>query len=114
MPPAAIRAALGVGAWTNDMAFVPVAVREDIHKTTSFVGRAVLCGGLKGDMTTDERDEWTNASYLNRIERHFTALRYIAVGSTDHRSHQEQNSMMPPGDETRVHLRNDHGSGRAR
>jgi transposase len=36
----------------------------------------------------------TNASYLNRIECHFTALRYFALNGTDHRSHQEQNSMI--------------------
>ncbi len=36
----------------------------------------------------------TNASYLNRIECHFTALRYFALNGTDHRSHEEQNSMI--------------------
>jgi hypothetical protein len=36
----------------------------------------------------------TNASYLNRIECHFTALRYFALNGTDHRSHDEQNSMI--------------------
>jgi transposase len=36
----------------------------------------------------------TNASFLNRIECHFTALRYFALDGTDHRSHQEQNSMI--------------------
>ena len=34
----------------------------------------------------------TNASYLNRIECHFTALRYFALNGTDHRNHDEQNS----------------------
>jgi len=32
----------------------------------------------------------TNASWLNRIESHFTALRKFALDNTDHRSHQEQ------------------------
>jgi transposase len=36
----------------------------------------------------------TNASFLNRIECHFTALRYFALNGTDHRSHDEQNSMI--------------------
>jgi hypothetical protein len=35
-----------------------------------------------------------NASFLNRIECHFTALRYFALNGTDHRSHEEQNSMI--------------------
>ena len=34
----------------------------------------------------------TNASWLNWIECEFTALRYFALGGTDHRSHQEQNT----------------------
>jgi transposase len=36
----------------------------------------------------------TNTSWLNRIEGHFQALRYLALDGTDHRSHQEQNSMI--------------------
>jgi len=32
----------------------------------------------------------TNASWLNRIESHFTALRKFALDDTDYRSHQEQ------------------------
>ena len=36
----------------------------------------------------------TNASWLNRIEGHFQALRYFALDGTDHRCHQEQNSMI--------------------
>jgi transposase len=38
----------------------------------------------------------TNASFLNRIECHFAALRYFALDGTDHRSHDEQNSMIRP------------------
>ena len=34
----------------------------------------------------------TNASWLNRIEAQFQALRYFALDGTDHRSHDEQNS----------------------
>jgi transposase len=36
----------------------------------------------------------TNASFLNRIECHFAALRYFALDGTDHRDHDEQNSMI--------------------
>lgn len=36
----------------------------------------------------------TNASWLNRIEAQFTALRYFALDGTDHRSHEEQNRMI--------------------
>jgi len=32
----------------------------------------------------------TNASWLNRIECHFTALKKFALASSDHRSHEEQ------------------------
>jgi len=36
----------------------------------------------------------TNASWLNRIECQFQALRYFTLDGTDHRSHHEQNSMI--------------------
>jgi len=36
----------------------------------------------------------TNASWLNRIEAQFQALRYFALDGTDHRTHGEQNSMI--------------------
>ena len=36
----------------------------------------------------------TNSSWLNRIEAQFTALRYFALDSTDHASHNEQASMI--------------------
>jgi transposase len=36
----------------------------------------------------------TNASWLNRIEAQFQALRYFILDGTDHRSHEEQNSMI--------------------
>jgi transposase len=36
----------------------------------------------------------TNASWLNRIEAQFQALRYFALDGTDHHSHDEQNSMI--------------------
>jgi transposase len=36
----------------------------------------------------------SNASWLNRIEAQFTALRYFALDGTDHRSHEEQGRMI--------------------
>jgi transposase len=36
----------------------------------------------------------TNASWMNRIEPQFQALRYFTLDGTDHRSHGEQNSMI--------------------
>ena len=36
----------------------------------------------------------TNASWLNRIEAQFTALRYFTLDSTDHPTHAEQASMI--------------------
>lgn len=36
----------------------------------------------------------TNASWLNRIEPQFTALRYFALDGTDHRDHAEQGQMI--------------------
>jgi hypothetical protein len=38
----------------------------------------------------------TNASWLNRIEYQFTALRYFTLDGTDHRSHEEQNRLAQP------------------
>jgi hypothetical protein len=35
-----------------------------------------------------------DASWLNRIEAQFTALRYFALDGTGHVSHQEQESMI--------------------
>ena len=36
----------------------------------------------------------TNASWLNRIEAQFQAMRYFTLDGTDHRCHEEQNSMI--------------------
>jgi hypothetical protein len=36
----------------------------------------------------------TNASFLNRIEAQFAALRNFTLDGTDHTSHQEQGSMI--------------------
>jgi hypothetical protein len=36
----------------------------------------------------------TNASWLNRIEGHFAALRYFTLDGTDHPSHKTQGSMI--------------------
>jgi len=51
-----------------------------------------------GDWAADNNVELayvpTNASWLNRIEGHFQALRYFALDGTDHKDHDEQNSMI--------------------
>jgi hypothetical protein len=51
-----------------------------------------------GDWATDNNVEFayvpTNASWLNRIEAQFHALRYFTLDGTDHAGHEEQNSMI--------------------
>jgi transposase len=51
-----------------------------------------------GDWAADNNVELaytpTNASWLNRIEAQFQALRYFALDGTDHQSHNEQNRMI--------------------
>jgi transposase len=51
-----------------------------------------------GDWARDNNVELayvpTNASWLNRIEDQFRALRYFTLDGTDHRTHQEQNTMI--------------------
>ena len=70
---------------------------------------AIVCDNFSPHLTT-RRDQrvgtWarannvefaytpTNSSWLNRIEAQFTALRYFALDGTDHRTHQEQGSMI--------------------
>ena len=70
------------------------------------VNRDWLYGHVKVNKNRTRVDEWahannvaiacvpTNDSYLNRIECHFAPLRYFALNGTDHRSHEEQNSMI--------------------
>jgi transposase len=70
---------------------------------------AIICDNFSPHLTTrkDKRvGQWaaannveiaytpTNASWLNRIEAQFTALRYFALDGTDHASHREQASMI--------------------
>ena len=70
---------------------------------------AVICDNFSPHLTTarDSRvGDWaaasnveiaytpSNASWLNRIEAQFTALRYFALDGTDHATHQEQASMI--------------------
>ena len=51
-----------------------------------------------GDRARDNRVELAcvpfYASWLNRIEAQFTALRYFALDGTDHASHHEQARMI--------------------
>jgi transposase len=70
---------------------------------------AIICDNFSPHLTTrkDKRvGRWaaasnaelaytpTNASWWNRIEAQFTALRYFALDGTDHATHQEQASMI--------------------
>jgi transposase len=70
---------------------------------------AIICDNFSPHLTTrkDKRvGQWaaannaeiaytpTNASWMNRVEAQFTALRYFALDGTDHKSHQEQASMI--------------------
>jgi transposase len=70
---------------------------------------AIICDNFSPHLTTrkDKRvGQWaaannaeiactpTNASWMNRIEAQFTALRYFALDGTDHPSHREQASMI--------------------
>jgi transposase len=70
---------------------------------------AIVCDNFSPHLTTrkDKRvGQWaaannteiaytpTNASWLNRIEAQFTALRYFALDGTDHTSHAKQASMI--------------------
>ena len=70
---------------------------------------AIVCDNFSPHLTTarDSRvGDWaaannveiaytpTNASWLNRIEAQFTALRYFALDGTDHATHKEQASMI--------------------
>jgi transposase len=70
---------------------------------------AIVCDNFSPHLTTgkDKRvGQWaaandaeiaytpTNSSWLNRIEAHFTALRYFALDGTDHATHKEQASMI--------------------
>jgi transposase len=70
---------------------------------------AIICDNFSPHLTTarDSRvGDWaaannveiaytpSNASWLNRIEAQFTALRYFALDGTDHATHQEQASMI--------------------
>jgi hypothetical protein len=66
-------------------------------------GVVALKGGWRGQNSPAAELAYvpTNASYLNRIECHFTALRHFALNGTDCQSHEEQNSWSAatsPGD----------------
>jgi hypothetical protein len=70
---------------------------------------AIICDNYSPHLTTarDSRvGDWaaassvefaytpSNASWLNRVEAQFTALRYFALDGTDHASHKEQAGMV--------------------
>jgi transposase len=61
------------------------------HLTTVKDGRV---GGWAAANNAEIAYTPANASWLNRIEPQFTALRYFALDGTDHATHQEQGSMI--------------------
>jgi transposase len=61
------------------------------HLTTAKDGRV---GGWAAANNVEIAYTAANASWLNRIEPQFTALRYFALDGTDHATHQEQGSMI--------------------
>jgi len=61
------------------------------HLTTAKDGRV---GAWAADSNVEIAYTPSNASWLNRIEAQFTALRYFALDGTDHASHKEQASMI--------------------
>jgi transposase len=61
------------------------------HLTTAKDGRV---GAWAQANNTEIAYTPSNASWLNRIEAQFTALRYFALDGTDHTSHHEQGSMI--------------------
>jgi transposase len=61
------------------------------HLTTAKDGRV---GGWAAANNAEIAYTPANASWLNRIEPQFTALRYFALDGTDHATHHEQGSMI--------------------
>jgi transposase len=61
------------------------------HLTTSRDARVGTCASANN---VEIAYTPSNASWLNRIEAQFTALRYFALDGTDHPSHKEQASMI--------------------
>ena len=61
------------------------------HLTTATDGRV---GAWAAASNVEIAYTPSNASWLNRIEAQFTALRYFALDGTDHASHHEQASMI--------------------
>jgi transposase len=61
------------------------------HLTTAKDGRV---GAWASSNNTEIAYTPSNASWLNRIEAQFTALRYFALDGTDHASHKAQASMI--------------------
>jgi len=73
---------------------VPIAIICDNfspHLSTATDGRVGVWAEANN---TEIAHTPANASWLNRIEAQFTALRYFALDGTDHASHQEQGSMI--------------------
>ena len=83
--------------WTTFLAFLKRLRRRYRHGETLHIVLDNAKYHLKAEVqqyaaTHQIRFYWTptNASWLNRIECHFTALRKFALDNTDYRSHEEQ------------------------
>ena len=72
-------------------AAVPHAARRILIRSRSALSSA---GAWAAANNAEIADTPANASWLNRIEAQFTALRYFGLDSTDYLSHAEQGSMM--------------------
>jgi transposase len=60
------------------------------HLTIATDGRVGIWAQAKAEIAYTP----ANASWLNRIQAQFTALRYFALHGTDHATHQQQGSMV--------------------
>jgi hypothetical protein len=62
--------------------------------TESVVAALQIGSSPDGTAATLDRILTYEATWLNRIEAQFTALRYFTLDGTDHASHKEQGSMI--------------------
>lgn len=71
-----------------------IAIVLDNFRPHLSTTKDTLVGGWAAANNTELAYVSTNANWLNRIKAQFQALRYFALDGTDHRSHEEQNSVI--------------------
>ena len=83
--------------WVSFLAFLKYLRRryprnEVLHVVLDNAGYHLKAEVLRYAAQHQIKFYWTptNASWLNRIESHFTALRKFTLDNTDYRSHEEQ------------------------